>query len=209
MPRFKRVRKKNPDIDSIDRTGITRIKDGWLIRLGWENKRPRFQKVIRDKEFNGNHIESYRIAAAIAEENRPDYISTFKRPTNYIRGLTLAKQRSKTKGPNGEIQYYYCWKYTFVEEKKQRGRTFSFWLTGQLYESYLEAVGFALKFEPELQVSRIDEYFEEYINGIDLSIFKEFVKTSDVKVLGSSSDKLILKNRYLKSYLNPNQDIVY
>ncbi|MBU2509726.1 hypothetical protein KJ966_00235 [bacterium] len=206
MTRFKRVRKKNTDIDSIDRTGITRIKDGWLIRLGWENKRPRFQKVIRDKEYNGNHIESYRIAAAIAEENRPDYRSNFKRPTNYIRGLTLARQRSKTKGPKGEIQYYYCWKYTFMENQKQKGRTFSFWLTGQLYESYLKAVGFAIKYEPEMLLGRIDEYFVKYINGIDTTTFKDFVTTSDVKVLNSDSDKLILKNRYLKSNGNSHQN---
>ena len=110
----------------------------------------------------------------------------------------MAKQRSKTKGPNGEIQYYYCWKYTFIEENKQKGRTFSFWLTGQLYESYLQAIGFALNYEPSLQVDKIDDYFDEYIRSIDMETFQNFVKNSDVRLLKSHSDKLILKNRYLR-----------
>lgn len=198
MPEFRRVRKKNADIHSIDRSGITRIKDGWLIRLGWSKRRPRFQKVIRDREYNGNQVESYLKAASIARELRPDYRSTFKQPTNLIKGLCLAKQKSKSKGEDGAPQFYFCWKFSYIENGKQKGRTFGFWKTGRIYESYLEAIGFARTIDPKMDLDNIDQHFYDYIRSVESEVFKGFLQTSDIPVLDSQSDLFILKNRHLR-----------
>ena len=199
MPEFKRIRKKNAEILDVDRSGITRIKGGWLIRLGWENRRPKFQKVIRDNEYSGNHIESYLEAASIAKELRPNYKTSFKQPTNLIKGLCLAKQKSKTKGPEGQPQFYYSWKFSYVETNKQKGRTFGFWKTGLIYEAFLAAIGFAARRDSELDIGIIDEHFLQYIKDVDADEFKTFLLNSDFKILDSETDMIILKNRYLSS----------
>lgn len=198
MPEFRRVRKKNADIQSVDRSGITRIKGGWLIRLGWSKRRPQFQKVIRDRDFRGNQIESYLEAVSIARELRPNYKSDFKQPTNLIKGLCLARQKSKSKGQDGKAMYYYCWKYSYFEKRKQKGRTFGFWKNGRIYESFLEAVGFAIQVDSATNLERIDQYFTDYLRSIDSDTFQYFLQSSDIHVLGSPSDLFILKNRYLR-----------
>ena len=198
MTEFKRIRKKNKEISEIDRTGVTRIKNGWWIRLGWEKKRPKFQKVIWDKEFSGNHIQSYLKAVSIAKEKRPFYKTSFRQPTNLVKGVALSKQRSKVKHPNGQPMYYYCWKYAYLEEKKPKGKTFSFWKTGQIYESYLQMIRFAMCYDNTIELNRIDDYFFSYLNGGDSGILDEFLLRSDINSVHTESDRFILKNRYLK-----------
>lgn len=198
MSEYKRIRKKNQEIREIDRFGVTRIKNGWWIRLGWHNKRPRFQKVIWDKDFEGNHIQSYLKAISVAGENRTQFKSTFRQPTNLVKGVSLCKQRSKSKLPNGKPLYYYCWKFAYQEDGKAKGRTFSFWKTGQIYESYLNMVSFALKFDPDINLEEIDDYFLNYLADADSEILKAFLPDSDLNCVYTETDKYILKNRYLR-----------
>lgn len=197
MSEYKRIRKKNQGIQEMDRFGVTRIKNGWWIRLGWRNKKPRFQQVVWDKEFGGNHIESYRKAVTIADEKKPHYKSEFRQPTNLIKGVALCKQRSKTKTADGKSIFYYCWKYAYMEDRKPKGRTFSFWKTGQIYESFLQMIGFALGYDPDIDLSRIDEYFLTYLNEADEDFLQTFLPRSDIRMIDSFADKQILKKRYL------------
>ena len=198
MTEFKRLRKKNKELSEIDRTGVTRIKDGWWIRLGWENKRPKFQKVIWDKNFGGDHIQSYLKAVSIAKEKRPQFKTSFRQPTNLIKGVALSKQKSKAKSPDGGPLFYYCWKYAYVEDNKPKGKTFSFWKTGQIYESYLQMIRFASCFDESIDLSRIDEYFFSYLDGADEKVLNQILANSDIKSTQTESDRFILKNRYLK-----------
>ncbi len=198
MAEFKRIRKKNKQLSEIDRTGVTRIKDGWWIRLGWQNKKPKFQKVIWDKNYEGNHIQSYLKAVSIAEEKRPHYKTSFRQPTNLIKGVALSKQKSKSKAPDGQPLYYYCWKYAYVKNNKAKGKTFSFWKTGQIYESYLQMISFALYFDNSIDLNRIDDHFYAYLNNADSNVIKEILPQSDIKSIETDSDRFILKNRYLK-----------
>lgn len=173
----------------MDRFGITRMGNSWTVRLGWHNRKPQFQTKIYDSDFDGDPKKAFLKAVEIVRDNRDKYQSEFQPETNLIKGLIL----SKHKNASGK-SHYWRWQVSFRVEGKAKSKTFGFWITGKIYETYLRAVSFVMGLGIHVDVDRLDDYFFIYCRKI---LETEFWERSDINALESEVSKTILKSRYL------------
>jgi len=192
--KFKRLIKKDKFLKIADRFGITRIKNGWWIRLGHHKKRPSFQQTVCDSKFDGNAVESFKRALQIASQNRKKYsLKKYIPPSNSIKGLSLSKQANHS----GKT-FYFTWKVHFIENNKAKNKTFGFWISGNIYESFLKAAGFAKKKGSIFDVEKVDQFFLDYIKRIQNDNI-EFLGRSDLRSIDCTYTKIVLKKKYLNN----------
>lgn len=188
--RFKRIRRQNREIDEMDRFGITRMGSSWTIRLGWHNRKPKFQEKIYDADYDGDAKKAFLKAVEIVQANKDKYQSDFQPETNLIKGLIL----SRHKNASGK-SYYWRWQVSFRADGKAKSKTFGFWNTGKIYETYLKAVDFVMGLGISVDLDKVDDFFSRYSQKITES---EFWERSDINALESEVSKTILKSRYFK-----------
>jgi len=204
---FSRLIKKNSEIQSLDRSGITRISYGWWVRLGFHNHKPAFQVTVKDSDFDGNSAQSFLRAYQIVQENKPKYPVTWTPETNLVKGLTLTKATNHS----GKT-HYYTWGFSYREDGKSKNRKFGFWRSGNIYEQYFKAVGFGIskgnKKETSLQLRL---YFFNYIaKMMSDDVFLSLVERSDFKQIDFlKHNTQILYSRYIKRYENDQNKSIF
>lgn len=186
---FKKVVKKNSELQTIDRFGITRMGRSWTVRLGKQNGKHRFIQKVYDDDFGGDRIQAFWKAVEIVRENRHKYPSTWQPKHNLIKGLVLNRQKSH----NGK-SYYWRWSVGYNDGSKWRSKSFNFWATGEIYRSYLAAVKFVMELGVDVDPDKVDDHFFEYIQKMDLD---EIEERSDLNILKSSIDATVLKQKIL------------
>ncbi|UCE65341.1 MAG: hypothetical protein JSU85_10745 [Candidatus Zixiibacteriota bacterium] len=200
---FKRLRKKDPKFEEIDRFGIVRIQSGWLVRLGTHMGTPRFRRYIGDSKHGGNRVKAFLEAVELVKENRDKYKRIMFPKTNAVKGLTFTKQfnnlnRYSREDPSKRT-FYFTWKYNYLSnDGRAANRTFTFWTSGLIFERYLEAIGFALSLGIDVDLDKIDDYFFQYIERLLGCVNSFDLDKSDIGVLSSEEDKAILKYKYLR-----------
>lgn len=195
---FKCLKKKNTELQDIDRFGVTRIKGGWWIRLGHHKKRPQFQKTVVDSKYDGDSVKSFLSAVKIAQENRSKYPSIEYIPeSNPIKGLTLSRQTNHS----GKT-HYFCWGFSYRKNGKPVNRRFGFWKNGDILEKFFKALKYSKSIGNDIsdkeKLIEIFHWYLAHVSSVRNRTFYEFLLRSDYLNATSKTDMTILYNRYLK-----------